>query len=152
MISGSFRWQPIKASARLKSGHVFEGPIGAAALITGLRDQVIPEGMADGAAQLAEDMEAFAQANAEWQNRTGAARQGLVGHAFADGGTVGAAIGHSVDYGIWLENRFEGRYAIILRTQETFAALAPRILAGGVRAALEGRGSRVRDVKTGRFA
>lgn len=152
MISANFQWRPIKTSAKLKSGFVYEGPIGAAAAIEGLRDSVIPEGMADGAAQLAEDMEAFAKTYATWKDRTGAARRGLSGQAFADAGQVGASIVHTVDYGIWLENRFEGRYAIILLTQETFAALAPRIIAGGVRAALEGRGSRVRDVKTGRFA
>lgn len=146
------KWVPIKASAKLKGGHVFEGPIGAAAVLEGLRDQAIPEGMAAGAAQLAEDMEAFARANAPWTDRTGDARGGLAGEAFADAGQVGAAIVHSVDYGIWLENRWENRYAIIGPTQRVFAGLASRIIAGGVRAALEGRGSKVRDIKSGRFA
>lgn len=152
MVTSGLKWQPITASYLRKSGGKLEGPIGAAAAIEILRDDVIPQGMADGAAQLAQDMEVFARANASWKNRTGDARRGLAGVAFADGGTVGASIVHSVFYGLFLENKYNGAYAIISRTQETFAPLAGRIIAGGVRAALEGRGSRVRDVKSGRFA
>lgn len=152
MTSGKLQWQPIKASFPLKGGGSFEGPIGAAAAVATLRDVVIPQGMADGAAQLAQDMEVFARANASWQNRTGDARRGLTGVPFADAGQVGASIVHTVPYGIFLENKHNGAYAIISRTQETFAPLAGRIIGDSVRAALEGRGSRVRDVKTGRFA
>lgn len=151
MISGGITWKPINQTAKVGGGN-FTGPIGAAAYVAALRDTVIPDGMAAGAAQLAEDMEAFARQNASWQDRTTDARKGLSGQAFADAGLVGASIVHSVPYGIWLENRFERRYAIIGPTQAVFAGLAARIIAGGVRAALEGKGSRVRDVKSGRFA
>lgn len=152
MVTSGLKWHPIQSSYPLKRGGSFKGPIGAAAAVAILRDDVIPQGMADGAAQLAVDMEAFARANASWKNRTGDARRGLAGIAFAEGNTVGASIVHTVFYGLFLENKHNGAYAIISRTQETFAPLAGRIIEGGVRAALEGRGSRVRDVKSGRFA
>lgn len=145
------KWHPIKATAKVGSG-TFTGPIGAAALVAALRDTVIPDGMAAGAVQLAKDMETFANQNAPWTDRTTDARQGLSGEPFAENGIVGASIVHSVPYGIWLENRFERRYAIIGPTQAVFAPLAGRIIAGGVRAALEGKGSKVRSIKSGRFA
>ncbi len=151
MINGKLEWKPINGTANVGGGS-FTGPIGAAAYVALLRDQVIPDGMAGGAAQLAEDMEKFAQANAPWQDRTTDARKGLAGVAFAEAGQVGASIVHSVPYGIWLENRFDRRYAIIGPTMSVFAPLAGRIIAENVRAALEGKGSKVRDVKTGRFA
>lgn len=145
------KWHPIKATAKVGGG-TFTGPIGAAALVAALRDTVIPDGMAAGAVQLAKDMETFANQNAPWTDRTTDARQGLSGEPFAENGIVGASIVHSVPYGIWLENRFERRYAIIGPTQAVFAPLAARIIAGGVRAALEGKGSKVRSIKSGRFA
>ena len=145
------KWHPIKATAKVGGG-TFTGPIGAAALVAALRDTVIPDGMAAGAVQLAKDMETFANQNAPWTDRTTDARQGLSGEPFAENGIVGASIVHSVPYGIWLENRFERRYAIIGPTQAVFAPLAGRIIAGGVRAALEGKGSKVRSIKSGRFA
>lgn len=145
------KWFPIKGTAKVGGG-TFTGPIGAAAYIARLRDTVIPDGMAAGAAQLAADMEAFAKQSAPWTDRTTDARQGLSGEPFAENGIVGASIVHSVPYGIWLENRFDRRYAIIGPTQAVFAPLAGRIIAGGVRAALEGKGSKVRSIKSGRFA
>lgn len=151
MITGALTWKPINQTAKVGSGN-FTGPIGAAAYVAALRDTVIPDGMIAGASQLAEDMEKFAKENAPWTDRTTDARQGLSGEAFTDGGVVGASIVHTVPYGIWLENRFERRYAIVGPTQAVFAGLAARIIAGGVRAALEGKGSKVRDVKSGRFA
>lgn len=145
------KWYPIKGTAKVGSGS-FTGPIGAAAYVAALRDTVIPDGMIAGAAQLAQDMETFAKQNATWQDRTTDARKGLSGEPFAENGIVGASIVHTVPYGIWLENRHERRYAIIGPTQAVFAPLAGRIIAGGVRAALEGRGSKVRDMKSGRFS
>lgn len=145
------KWHPIKGTAKVGGG-TFTGPIGAAAYVAALRDTVIPDGMAAGAVQLAEDMETFAKQSAPWTDRTTDARQGLSGEPFAENGIVGASIVHTVPYGIWLENRFERRYAIVGPTQAVFAPLAARIIAGGVRAALEGKGSKLRGVKSGRFA
>lgn len=151
-IRTKLEWQPISGSRVLKSGFRFEGLEGGAFAMRHLRDTVVPTGMAAGAAQLAEDMETHARENAPWTDRTGDARGGLAGEVEVDGDTVRATLVHGVDYGIWLENRFNGRYAIIGPTMEVFSTLASRIMAGGVRAAVEGRGSKVRDVKTGRFS
>jgi hypothetical protein len=61
-------------------------------------------------------MEAYAKTNAPWKDRSTDARNGL--HA-----TVQAAppvwriiLAHAVPYGIWLEVRWAGRYAIIAPT------------------------------------
>lgn len=145
-------WQSIKGSRTLKSGYRFEGLEGGAFAMQQLREEVVPAGMAAGAAQLATDMEAYARANAPWTDQTGDARRLLSGEAQAEGDTVRATLSHGVHYGIWLENLFNGRFAIIGPTLEVFATVARRIMAGGVRAALTGRGSKVRDIESGRFA
>jgi len=136
-------WQPITGSRVLKSGHRFEGLEGGAFAMRQLRDQVVPAGMAGGGAQLARDMEDYARVNASWTDRTGDARAGLEAAVESDGDTVTVSLRHTVPYGIWLENLFNGRFAIILPTLEAFSTLARRIMAGGVRAALAGRGSKV---------
>lgn len=74
------------------------------------------------------DMQSFARQNHAWQNRTGQAEEGLTGYSGAYGGAVAkpdkvvhyAAIRHGVPYGIWLEVRWGGRFAIIQRTLEAF--------------------------------
>lgn len=63
--------------------------------------------------------EAYARINANWTDRTGNARQGLAAEADLSGtgsGRWAIVIYHQVKYGIWLETRFGGRYAIIDRT------------------------------------
>lgn len=63
--------------------------------------------------------EAFARVNAVWTDRTGNARQGLAAEADLSqtgSGRWAIVIYHQVNYGIWLETRFGGRYAIIDRT------------------------------------
>ena len=54
--------------------------------------------------------------NAPWTDRTGAARNGL--HATATHVAVRHTLtfAHSVPYGIWLEVRWSGRYAIVTPT------------------------------------
>lgn len=60
---------------------------------------------------------AYARQNAPWTDRTGNARQGLftrVDGSFSGGrGTASLTIGHGVPYGIFLESRWSGRYAIV---------------------------------------
>jgi hypothetical protein len=61
--------------------------------------------------------EAYARLNAPWTDRTTNARNGLT----AKGGLAGPGLGvlvlaHRVPYGIWLEVRFGGKYAIIMPT------------------------------------
>lgn len=62
--------------------------------------------------------EAYAKAHAPWQDRTGDARQGLT--AIGEQRLVRYTITlfHTVDYGIWLEVRWDGKYAIIVPTIE----------------------------------
>lgn len=151
-IRMKMEWEPITGSRILKSGFRFEGLEGGAFAMRHLRDVVVPEGMAAGATQLAEDMQAHARKHAPWTDRTGDARAGLTAEPEMDGGTARVVLAHGVPYGIWLENRFNGRYAVVGPTMEVFSTVAGRIMAGGVKAALQGRGSKVRDVASGRFS
>lgn len=75
--------------------------------------------------EVGKEMEAYAQANARWEDRTGEAREGLT--AEVTGGfeawsknQLELTLSYSVDYGIWLELRWGGRYAIIIPTVEKF--------------------------------
>lgn len=67
----------------------------------------------------AEAVEQYAQENAPWEDQSGAARSGLTAE-HEDVGFLQHAIVlyHTVDYGIWLEIRWNGRYAIIVPTIE----------------------------------
>lgn len=64
------------------------------------------------------DAVSYAKQNAPWTDRTGAARNGL--HAktevYNGGNEMQLVLAHSVHYGIWLETRFSGKYAIIQPT------------------------------------
>lgn len=73
--------------------------------------------------KIAQDMEAWAQQNAPWSDQTGNARAGLQGSAQHDEDRhiSTASIAHGVDYGVYLETRFGGRFAIILPTVLQFA-------------------------------
>lgn len=65
-------------------------------------------------------VEAHMKQNAPWQDQTGNARQGLRAEAYdLGGGDMGIILYHQVPYGIWLEIRNSGEYAIILPTIET---------------------------------
>src|SRR5262245_15447723 len=70
-------------------------------------------------------VEQYAKENAPWEDRTGDARQGL--KATGEQRLVYYAITlfHTVDYGIWLEVRWDGKYAIILPTLE---AMGPELM------------------------
>jgi hypothetical protein len=70
------------------------------------------ERVMDYSAQRTED---YAKGNAPWTDQTGNARNTL--RAYANHGEVEyIELSHGVPYGIWLEVRFEGRYAIIIPT------------------------------------
>lgn len=71
-------------------------------------------------------VEAYARDNAPWTDRTTNARNGLRAtpeHEF--GSRHAIVLSHSVPYGIWLEVRFAGRYAII---DPTVAAQGPELM------------------------
>lgn len=83
-------------------------------------------GVEDDFAAAASEVEDYAQSNAPWEDRTGAAREGLTVTVDRQGDEIVLELAHSVDYGQWLETIQAGRFAIIMPTLE---ALAPRIFA-----------------------
>lgn len=86
----------------------------------------VAEAMEEGALKL----QAHAQQNAPWSDRTGAARAGLYASVSSDMGEIVIDVGHTVDYGYWLELIQDGAFAIIMPTIEE---LGPEIIeeAGG---------------------
>lgn len=58
---------------------------------------------------------------APWTDRTTNARNGLAAEAFEEGDTFGIVLRHSVDYGIFLEDKNNGKYAIIIPTLDEYA-------------------------------
>lgn len=60
--------------------------------------------------------ENYAKKNRRWTDRTGHARQRLVGYVEVLKDVVRINIAHGVDYGIYLEMAHERRYAILKET------------------------------------
>lgn len=76
-------------------------------------------------------METFAKQNASWTDRTGNARQSL--HGFVEEVSkeiIDIYLSHGMDYGIYLETRFQGRFAIIYPTLEAHFAQIMQMLQG----------------------
>lgn len=68
-------------------------------------------------------VESYAKDNAPWTDRTGNARQGLTGSIQDISETVvHLYLSHKMDYGVYLELKNSGRYAIILPTLEAHYA------------------------------
>lgn len=65
-------------------------------------------------------LEGYMKRYAPWTDRTGAARAGLYGTAELDRDEVVIRLGHTVDYGVYLELAHDGKYAIIELTRRTF--------------------------------
>jgi hypothetical protein len=63
----------------------------------------------------------YAQANAPWADITGDARSGLDVDVRMEGEVIVWEMSHSVDYGLYLETRWNGKFAIIMPTLEMFA-------------------------------
>jgi hypothetical protein len=61
------------------------------------------------APQIQSDM----RSNAPWQDQTSNARNGLFAKVVVATNAVSIVLYHSVPYGIWLELRWSGKYAII---------------------------------------
>ena len=57
--------------------------------------------------------QAWMRTNATWTDQTGNARNGLFAQVQTATNQVAIVLYHSVPYGIWLEVRWSGRYAII---------------------------------------
>lgn len=75
----------------------------------------------------AKKFENYAKNNRPWTDRTGHARQRLVGWVEMFSNKVRIHIGHGVDYGVYLELAHEKRYAIL---QPTVNALSKEVLEG----------------------
>lgn len=74
--------------------------------------------------KIAAEMVVYAQTNHPWANKTGAAEAGLQAKVVRQGETQWTImLGHGPDvqYGLWLEVRDGGKYAIILPTLQYFA-------------------------------
>jgi hypothetical protein len=63
--------------------------------------------------------------NAAWTDRTGNARNGLRADVEDSGNKISLVLYHSVPYGIWLEVRWSGRYAVI---QPTLQSVGPKLM------------------------
>ncbi len=79
-------------------------------------------------------LESYAKQTAPWTDRTGAARQGLTGLAVKAATGVTIILAYSVSYGIYLELKNAGRFAVLVPTLEKHYApimAAARALVGG---------------------
>lgn len=96
------------------------------------------EGLHTAAQTLADQMLAYAQENAPWEDHPGVhedARDNLQSHVVWNGPdefTVFLGHGKDVHYGIWLEVRWGGRYAILVPTLEHFRGQVGGILQAGI--------------------
>ena len=70
-------------------------------------------------------IESWMKTNAPWTDRTGNARNGLKAEYEKTLNGHSIHVFHQVPYGIWLEVRFEGRYAII---EPTVKEHGPRVM------------------------
>jgi hypothetical protein len=68
---------------------------------------------------------AYAKQNAPWTDRTSNARNALYARAERARPIYRIIVGHGMDYGIWLEVRWSGRYSII---RPTVDAEAPAVM------------------------
>lgn len=76
----------------------------------------------------APQVESYAKVNAPWNDQTGNARNGLAARAFLEKENAGIVLFHQVPYGIWLEVRFSGAYAIIMPTIDYYGPIIMRRL------------------------
>lgn len=66
----------------------------------------------------AQRIQAWAQQNATWTDRTTNARQGLTGRCIKTATGFVIWLFHTMEYGIWLEIANAGKYAVVLRALE----------------------------------
>lgn len=84
-------------------------------------DEGIKRAMVAAAGRVAPQAEAWMKINARWNDQTGNARNGLGAQAFANSKGVRIVLYHQVPYGIWLETRWDGRYAVVAPATQKFA-------------------------------
>lgn len=66
------------------------------------------------------DIESHAKEYAPWTDRTANARQSLYTLVHPESGKVTIYLSHGMPYGVWLELKNQGRYAIIMPTLEFY--------------------------------
>lgn len=155
MLSGRLTWHAQTQTTGFKGGSgSFTGPRGMAAMLKYLDEEAIPEGILAGLHRAAAAAEAYMQANARWTDRTGKAREGLHAEVLRTDTAFVLSMGHGfdVEYGIWLETRHNGRFAIVIPTQILFSQRLEGFVKSELELALAGRGSQFRHRATGRFA
>lgn len=97
----------------------FEGNITARINTIGPK---VKRGMVAAAKLTATKSEQTMKMNAPWTDQTGAARNGLGANVVVSTNKVAVVLFHSVPYGVWLELRWDGKYAII---EPTMAEMGP---------------------------
>ena len=71
-------------------------------------------------------LENYAKTHARWTDRTANARQGLHSDIVElSNDTVALYIAHGMEYGVFLETKYQGRYAILW---ESIEAVQPQVL------------------------
>lgn len=104
-------------------GFAWQGLDVAADKIVNWTDRTVSD--VDSAMQdIANEMVEYAQSNHPWTNRTGNAEAGLQASVVRQGPTSWTILlghGPQVSYGLWLEVRHGGKFAIILPTLQYFA-------------------------------
>lgn len=120
------------------AGVKFAGDYGGSFISLVWRDSNLSESLNTGARKMEKEIEAilsyyapeienWMKNNAPWRDDTGAARNGLAARFFSDRDGKGIILFHQVPYGIWLEVRFSGRYAIISPALQEWG---PRVMEG----------------------
>jgi len=83
-------------------------------------------------------VEQHARSNAKWTDRTGNARNGLTGRYVENGDEHKLVLFHRMPYGIWLETRFSGKFAIIMPTLRAIRGELLRVVAASVQRSVQG--------------
>lgn len=108
--------------------------IGLDAIVRDTKNLMSDNDMEQRAQLLAQSIQAYAQENAPWEDRTSDARTGLTAEAIRARQEMSILLYHTVEYGVYLENANGGNYSIIIPTMEKFAAeLETRMFGPGVK-------------------
>lgn len=116
-----------------KGGIVWKGNLSGNLQTLGTR---VKARMVATARHVAPQIQSDMRENAKWNDVTGNARNGLFASVKVSTNKVDIVLYHSVPYGIWLELRWSGKYAIITPSlakwgPRYFALLSKSVFKGG---------------------
>ncbi len=114
-------------------GVAWQGLEGIADSVLDVTDKLM-EDIKQGAENLKDEMVQYMKTHAVWEDQTGNAREGLQGTVVWEDDThFTIMLGHGADiyYGIWLEVRYGGRFAIVTPTVQQFAPQMGAKIIGG---------------------